>query len=556
MEGALARVVSSCLEFLHVNLKAGMDPKSEQFAKFNLDATKTISARLCCIGKIPMRESASLISLVDQGPMTQEGKAALIEVINSKVDMSCDEVVATKSLEKRATGAKGQIHLHFENYLTASDWEQLCGDRSFSTKLAVLSKRAIAIGLRNPSEPTYASMFAVVLLASGQEAGPEVLQGVQELKKIHRSIVRHSGVGSSRDEFPVDVNEFAASHKDWHTSAYCGEGPSASRLDPFQLNMTRAMTPCRSTWGGAASQPSCVAKSDPMTRQLLPMLKKAITLSSQPIPGLQIFKRPEKAASPLAMILETPALQAALTQAHLQPALTQAPLQSARTQEALVSSGTAAWSRAVSESTISPTKSDSQDTEGGSSAPVVSSLAVVPVAPSPSVVGQGPSVAGQSAPSQVDDMVLRMQSQLQKNKEVKESKDEAGSAEVQQKADCDQLAAPALSLASATVAKQKRGRSARSSAAAPAAKKGKPIPIALEPSAVVTAKEPLAYPGLGEWKPIRMHSGVSVYHHTKTNMFRAVIKKGVERAVRYGKKFSPEQAWSELMDKVAHVQCS
>ena len=139
MNSPLARVVASCLEFLQVNLKAGMDPGSAQYVKFSWDATKTISTRLACIGKIPLQESASLIQLVDQGPMTAEGKATVIEVINSKVDMSCEEVV-----EVAKTSPKDrQTHFHMENYLTEAEWDQLLDAAvTFSAKLAVIAKRA------------------------------------------------------------------------------------------------------------------------------------------------------------------------------------------------------------------------------------------------------------------------------------------------------------------------------------------------------------------------------------------------------------------------------
>ncbi|CAK9008637.1 unnamed protein product [Durusdinium trenchii] len=129
--------------------------------------------------KIDISSATPLLALIQQCPhWTKAHRESLLQVIQAKVE---------KSVGSRVV--KGRFPLQdytmFPLYLAERDWTVILGTANFAHKCTVIMERLHKLGLRHPSEPTYAMLTASLLLSE-----PERLSD-------------HTQLRTSADQLPI-----------------------------------------------------------------------------------------------------------------------------------------------------------------------------------------------------------------------------------------------------------------------------------------------------------------------------------------------------------------
>lgn len=241
--------------------------------------------RLRSLKHMSPEETVALQGLILKGPWTGEQKTGMVEILS--------QAAATPS---------GSPQTAFQNldgfvgYLSKKDLT-LLGDKSINNhmKLNCLAERALALGLRKPSELAFKVIMGAGCAAGLQMDGAEHLPFLAELKRLIR-------VGAKRLPPPVpyvakypsdpgslDANLLASSYKGDEVGHF-GETGSAAALQAQQT------LPCRSTKRTSSSQQLSIVQ--PPKRQAAPqqpamtagnemMAMMMMTFMQQMMPGMQ-----------------------------------------------------------------------------------------------------------------------------------------------------------------------------------------------------------------------------------------------------------------------------
>lgn len=138
----------------------------------------------------------------------------------------------------------------FPEFLTDKIWSILQNTESIlSQKIHILMKHLTALGLRCPSEATYAMICVMCNLATlADECTPpaEMFRRLQEVKPLAKAYCDKAGlVQSYLRKLPTDVGQFVASSA--ATALYIDGDRVKSKIDMETLRKTMRLVPMRST---------------------------------------------------------------------------------------------------------------------------------------------------------------------------------------------------------------------------------------------------------------------------------------------------------------------
>ena len=110
------------------------------------------------VPKLELEAAAPLIALVQQNVLwTAPLKETICQAIHEKVQQS----MVGKLVKDRVNL---QNYIYFPHYLTQGEWDTLMSSSNFGLKINTLMERCYRLGLRNPTEDTYAMLTTVLLL--------------------------------------------------------------------------------------------------------------------------------------------------------------------------------------------------------------------------------------------------------------------------------------------------------------------------------------------------------------------------------------------------------
>ena len=139
-----------------------------------------------------------------------------------------------------------QTHMYAYNYLPQSVWTTLLdASISFEDKMASMTTFLVSIGCINPSEPTRASLVAIICIASQNKLMPE-----QQYSRVHEfgeMFATKRGLGGcvqTMKTFPQSVTSFIALHNTLYTP---DQPPTASPINITHVRELQAVIPTRST---------------------------------------------------------------------------------------------------------------------------------------------------------------------------------------------------------------------------------------------------------------------------------------------------------------------
>lgn len=171
---ALGAFVTARLEILKCNERIGAS--ADKLKKLSADAAVAISSKLssCRLTDI---EVANLIATMSQSQLQEPDRLHVIDALNAKIGSEMSGPSPRTSLQDGES-------LH--GYFTTSEWTQLSKVGNLAAKVDMVISRGLNLGLRNPSERTFATMAAIACV--GSSIDPQVaLALVKEIKKRFRS---------------------------------------------------------------------------------------------------------------------------------------------------------------------------------------------------------------------------------------------------------------------------------------------------------------------------------------------------------------------------------
>ena len=185
---------------------------------------------------------------------TQTQRRALGSWIMEKSD-SGESIAKPKTV----TRAAQQEHFFFHNYLTATDWSVLTSSQySIDDRLHVLSERALAIGLLNPTEKSVVAIIALMKVAGNLHLSPrQSLDHGETFKKCLKT--RRPGLAQTRLKFQEDVTAFVLEHPE----GYAGDIPVEPPIDVIAVGMHRRVMPSRKTHNSVANSSAISSFGNP-----------------------------------------------------------------------------------------------------------------------------------------------------------------------------------------------------------------------------------------------------------------------------------------------------
>jgi len=198
--------------------------------------------------------------------------------------------VATENTTGETSGVAhggyiAQQCLHFETYLTARDWEVLQDSaQNLDQKVSVIVSRALAIGLKSPSEKTIVSIVNVLSMACGGVSASKSLELVDLVKGTIKKLRGARDVNTR--VYPDDGKMYAASHPDVYSAS---APPIAPPFGNVQVELSRQAVVARKSHKNIRQQTSassCAAPAETpeqfLTRQLSQFMAGLVTGKKEP----------------------------------------------------------------------------------------------------------------------------------------------------------------------------------------------------------------------------------------------------------------------------------
>lgn len=281
--------IASRHEILLCNQKMGTS--AESFAALSRSCGEAIAKTVRNHKPQSSCVHARMMSLVVEGPMLESDKTNLIAVLNT--------LLVDGPGEGLPTGSNATQTNHFiYNYFTPTDWSIL-HQSNFDSSVQVVTARLVAVGLRNPSEKTFAMMIAVMCGDNVKDWTCEdsVMLGLlRTLKSKYKHSLQRQLCQLSNPPmiFPEDPESLARSHPLWYDAAYASEKPVKKDVGSL-WNALAARVPLRSTRGSCcsmaparrASSSKGIGESTSALYQLLSGLGRQGNDCT--LPGLRIF---------------------------------------------------------------------------------------------------------------------------------------------------------------------------------------------------------------------------------------------------------------------------
>ncbi len=164
--------------------------------------------------------AAEILLKIAEGPLLPEHREAVVLAINTKLDTNDLAPAAGRS------HAKMQSLESAYNYLTASDLQVLGSEKSLQDKMGHITRRFVKLGLRHPTEKTYATLAAVAMLGMEMTIDSEILGMVRQMKAIFRSTAAKLPAVDAPTKYPKTASEFTEKLLFLYEAAYQGEEPT------------------------------------------------------------------------------------------------------------------------------------------------------------------------------------------------------------------------------------------------------------------------------------------------------------------------------------------
>ena len=140
---------------------------------------------------IALPEASTIMELMS----SPAASAILNDDDKKRIGMALSESMARPFVDSAASPSgvdnrKMQTHMYMYNYLTQQEWDLLRGSARVDAKLSVIVDRSLSIGLVMPSELTFVSMIALLIVAGGHQlSANDAYDHLQRLKKVEDATV-------------------------------------------------------------------------------------------------------------------------------------------------------------------------------------------------------------------------------------------------------------------------------------------------------------------------------------------------------------------------------
>ena len=189
--------------------------------------------------------AAEILLKIAEGPLLQAHREAVVLAINTKLD--------TNDLGPADKGhAKMQCLEAAYNYLTPSDLQVLGSEKSLQDKMGHIARRFVILGLRHPTEKTYATLAAIAMLGMEMTIDSEILGMVRQMKAIFRSTAAKLPAVDAPTKYPKTASELKEKFLLLYEAAYQGEEPTVVEDETAWL-FRISNVPLRCTRTGCAS---------------------------------------------------------------------------------------------------------------------------------------------------------------------------------------------------------------------------------------------------------------------------------------------------------------
>ncbi len=241
--------------------------------------------------------AAEILLKIAEGPLLQAHREAVVLAINTKLD--------TNDLGPADKGhAKMQCLEAAYNYLTPSDLQVLGSEKSLQDKMGHIARRFVILGLRHPTEKTYATLAAIAMLGMEMTIDSEILGMVRQMKAIFRSTAAKLPAVDAPTKYPKTASELKEKFLLLYEAAYQGEEPTVVedetawlfRISNVPLRCTR--TGCASPLGASITRQGSRKQQDAnlALMHMLALHQRANMPSQAPDPfagiNLQIYPKP------------------------------------------------------------------------------------------------------------------------------------------------------------------------------------------------------------------------------------------------------------------------
>ncbi len=207
------KCVKSQIELIELmqNMNAPQDVLSERCKK----ATDRISETVVNSCKFDTEIACQLLHVINNSKLGVDDKQRLASVVTSRLENTAQKCKA-----------KLQNHLYLHGYLTAKDWEIINAETTTKVmKGDAVIRRMLAIGLRNPSEKSFALAWALAC-SSSSALNSQDLEGLRWFKNLFKSVSSRSlalCAARAPEVYPEDVQEFKVQNDAWYRTAYTHE---------------------------------------------------------------------------------------------------------------------------------------------------------------------------------------------------------------------------------------------------------------------------------------------------------------------------------------------
>ena len=173
----------------------------------------------------------------------EAARASIASAITAAIQASGNAPVTSAS--QVVSRAACQAHFFMYNYLTSDDWNELLSQSIVNLKLKVVVNRGLAVGLSNPSEKTFVSILALVIVSSQSSlSSVEAHALLSDLKRLWRNLRISGTAKQSCAVFPPSSEDFMKACPGYYSDA---APPVVSRLSIALIEDVRTNLAARKT---------------------------------------------------------------------------------------------------------------------------------------------------------------------------------------------------------------------------------------------------------------------------------------------------------------------
>ena len=203
-------------------------------------ANQAIRDAIARTTKIDDSMVADIMSVVTQGPLELEDKSSVVAALTAtpvaEVTTSQGQRIRLQSMDSAW------------RYFTKSDWDAIASNANVADKISVVVRRMLSLGLRNPTEKTFAAMAAVLVGTSLPSVALNIVRAVKTQFRCSTVKLVDRGV---LDVYPDNTAELKESHPLLWNNAYGDDEPmEVAGEDAWKVKTT--FLPMRATRTGCS----------------------------------------------------------------------------------------------------------------------------------------------------------------------------------------------------------------------------------------------------------------------------------------------------------------